>query len=389
MLSDNREALVRVKSFSPDKIRELVSCAYLYGKPGTLGSLLNRPYRAVLGALYNADTDGELSRLGEMNPHGIVAGLSAAAALCGAGESVLVLPSGNGFTQLRSAAEKAGITVADEDFIDCRAHADDLLLHWAALAAVADLIIGEPQRIITSVNSRLTEVMPGEPVGSVMAPGDVKAVRIGASYYTPSVMSEPARAELFAAGGVIKTYGSDCCIVQAAYEQIMRLRKRCCGKCLMCREGLFQFGEILREITKASSNPAEPALAKEIGEALAPAAHCSVGEAAAECMLTVLENFSSELDSHIKKKVCPAAQCAAFSAVYIDPMKCCGCGDCIAVCPEDCIEGKPGYISMIDDVVCTKCGKCAEVCPEGAVVRTQSRIPRLPDRLTKAGRFRR
>jgi fumarate reductase flavoprotein subunit/NADH-quinone oxidoreductase subunit F len=44
---------------------------------------------------------------------------------------------------------------------------------------------------------------------------------------------------------------------------------------------------------------------------------------------------------------------------------------------------------MIDDLSCTKCGKCAEVCPEGAVVQTQNRKPKLPERLTKVGRLRR
>jgi fumarate reductase flavoprotein subunit/NADH-quinone oxidoreductase subunit F len=79
----------------------------------------------------------------------------------------------------------------------------------------------------------------------------------------------------------------------------------------------------------------------------------------------------------------------AFTTFYVNPMKCTGCGGCIDACPEDCIEGRPGYISMIDDLSCTKCGKCAEVCPEGAVVRTQNRKPKLPERLTKVGRFRR
>ena len=75
--------------------------------------------------------------------------------------------------------------------------------------------------------------------------------------------------------------------------------------------------------------------------------------------------------------------------IYIDPMKCTGCEECVEVCPVDCIEGDDGYIHMIDDMDCIKCGKCIEVCPDNAIVRATGRLPKLPDKLTKVGKFRR
>ena len=54
----------------------------------------------------------------------------------------------------------------------------------------------------------------------------------------------------------------------------------------------------------------------------------------------------------------------------------------------DCIDGKSNYIHMIDDFECTKCGKCIAVCEEKAIIQTSGKLPKLPNRLTKVGRFK-
>jgi len=114
---------------------------------------------------------------------------------------------------------------------------------------------------------------------------------------------------------------------------------------------------------------------------------CSVGAKAALPVLTGLELFESEIRSHCGRGTCPTGNCEAFLNVFIDPRKCVGCGDCIDVCPEDCIEGKSGFISMIDEFDCVKCGKCVKVCQHGAAQFASGRVPKLPDKLTKIGRF--
>ena len=90
----------------------------------------------------------------------------------------------------------------------------------------------------------------------------------------------------------------------------------------------------------------------------------------------------------MKKNKCPAGVCAAFVHIYIDPLKCTGCCDCADVCPEGCIEGKAKFIHMIDEFECTKCGKCVEACEEEAIVLTAGKLPKLPSRLTKVGKFK-
>ena len=45
-------------------------------------------------------------------------------------------------------------------------------------------------------------------------------------------------------------------------------------------------------------------------------------------------------------------------------------------------------IHMIDSFECTKCGKCIEACDEDAIIQTSGRVPKLPSRLIKCGKFR-
>ena len=130
-------------------------------------------------------------------------------------------------------------------------------------------------------------------------------------------------------------------------------------------------------------------LTKEIGDAMKFSCLCSVGQEAAKAALDATEKFTGEYEAHIKKNQCPAGVCSSFVHIYIDPQTCTGCGECLDVCPADCIEGKAKYIHMIDEFDCTKCGKCIEACEEGAVIQTAGKLPKLPNRLTKVGKFRR
>ena len=101
-----------------------------------------------------------------------------------------------------------------------------------------------------------------------------------------------------------------------------------------------------------------------------------------------LKYFAGEYEDHIKKKKCANNVCSAFMSIYIDPELCEGCEECADVCPADAIEGKSGYIHMIDEFECTKCGKCISACENDAIIQTNGRLPKLPTRLTKCGKFK-
>ena len=51
----------------------------------------------------------------------------------------------------------------------------------------------------------------------------------------------------------------------------------------------------------------------------------------------------------------------------LDETRCTGCGDCVAVCPTDCLalrEGEPWLVRPGD---CIRCQLCALVCPAEAI----------------------
>ena len=55
---------------------------------------------------------------------------------------------------------------------------------------------------------------------------------------------------------------------------------------------------------------------------------------------------------------------------------CCGCGDCVAVCPSGALEldtlGYPCVTSVGGR--CEQCGLCADVCTRGAIVYTPAML---------------
>lgn len=53
---------------------------------------------------------------------------------------------------------------------------------------------------------------------------------------------------------------------------------------------------------------------------------------------------------------------------YIVTDGCIGCGSCLAVCPQSCIDLSDGR-AAIRQQNCLHCGSCAEVCPAGAVIK--------------------
>ena len=50
-----------------------------------------------------------------------------------------------------------------------------------------------------------------------------------------------------------------------------------------------------------------------------------------------------------------------------DPVKCSGCGACLAVCPRRAIEMRENQTGckypVIDEAACVGCGQCTATCP--------------------------
>lgn len=51
----------------------------------------------------------------------------------------------------------------------------------------------------------------------------------------------------------------------------------------------------------------------------------------------------------------------------LDPARCVGCGDCVAVCPADCLAMAGPFPWLPRPLDCISCTACAVVCPADAI----------------------
>ena len=228
----------------------------------------------------------------------------------------------------------------------------------------------------------------GGKLGDFVKADKAKAIQIGHCFYLPEILDKPLDESFDFANGKVVVLGEKNCMVCAALRELDALRAAGCGICTFCREGAYQLSVIFGAMTKPGADKRELDLAQEIASVMADGSNCPVGGDTALPVLSALALFRGELEAHCGGGKCPAGECSAFSSIYIDPYKCEGAGDCMDVCPVDAIEGKRGFISMIDTFECTKCGKCIEACENEAITFASGKLPKLPDKLTKVGRFR-
>lgn len=397
MLDKIRKSGLREYGSFPENLADKIQgAAKGYMPPGGLPK--------VAGALNNEDLEHILLCVVREHPQKVLEGLGILAYLLDAEEVLLYVPEGESAlkkTLYENACEHGMEVRVEEGIADVRYLRGGLISHFITLIALADLTEDRCKKgsyLCTKLRTSKEEVYT-EPafipygtkirglIPKEMPP--VKAVRLGGHLYAPSIMDTQITETTALGDGVITLYTEDCCMAAAAKEELGKRRMTGCGKCTFCREGVGQLYARVHEITTGKGDDQGLDMMKELGEAMPYSSLCSLGQGAARFTMDTLKLFADEYEQHMKKKRCPAGQCLSFINMYIDPKKCTGCGRCIPVCPSDSVEGLPGYIHMIEEIGCTKCGKCMEICSEQAVGKTMGRIPPIPDRLTRVGRFKR
>ncbi len=345
---------------------------------------------SVVAALNNADTDMVYLELLKADPEKVLEGCAIAALAAGAQKAVLTVPEKEEelAQSLKEKGAQYGVDVVNE-FINIRKNQANLLVHIAACADLADAFADsyEPGIYVSVNGEKLKKVPADAKVSEIADLAGAKAVQVGYAYYTPQEC-DASVGELNPANGIIRVLTDKNCIVDDAAKKTLASKAQSCGKCVFCREGLIQLEFMQSETTQGRGKMEFLDLTKEIGEAMCFSTPCSMGQQCARISLSAMSKFASEYEEHIKKKNCPAGVCQAFVMIYIDPVVCTGCGDCMDVCPKDCIEGKPKFIHMIDEFECDRCGKCVEACEEECIHITTGKVPKLPDRLTKVGKFK-
>ena len=136
-------------------------------------------------------------------------------------------------------------------------------------------------------------------------------------------------------GGLI-VLDEDSCMVDVAKFFLGFTKDEACGKCVPCRAGIPKMLEILTKISQGQGTMEDLDILAELGEMVASASLCGLGQTAPNPGLTTVRHFREEYEAHIIDKRCPAAVC---QALFRAP--------CQHTCPVEL--DIPGYVSLINE----------------------------------------
>jgi NADH-quinone oxidoreductase subunit F len=178
-------------------------------------------------------------------------------------------------------------------------------------------------------NSGLVEVPMGTPLstiifdigGGIPRGKQFKAVQTGG----PSGGCIPARfldspveyetlaklGSIMGSGGMV-VLDETTCMVDVARYFLSFTQAESCGKCVPCRLGTKQMLEILTRITQGKGSEQDIDTLLTIAKTVKECSLCGLGQSAPNPVLTTLDYFRDEYETHIKEKKCPAAVCDAL-----------------------------------------------------------------------------
>jgi NADH:ubiquinone oxidoreductase subunit F (NADH-binding)/(2Fe-2S) ferredoxin/NAD-dependent dihydropyrimidine dehydrogenase PreA subunit len=172
---------------------------------------------------------------------------------------------------------------------------------------------------------------------------------------------------MMGSGGMI-VLDTGTCMVDLARFFLTFTADESCGKCSPCREGTKHMLHILTRICEGRGVPEDLRTLERLARTVKSASLCGLGSTAPNPVLTALQYFRAEFESHINTKKCPAGVCRNLIRLRVDPDLCIGCEQCKDVCGVKAIEGQRKSVHRIDDGKCTRCGACRSVCASEAIM---------------------
>jgi len=175
------------------------------------------------------------------------------------------------------------------------------------------------------------------------------------------------------------------CIVRLLKDKLQTAYPASCGRCVFCREGLYQMYLILEDLGSGKGREHDLSLLRDLSSVIAEQAGCDYGRMAGRMVVSVLDAFYEEFEAHLLKK-CPSLDCPGMFTVHIDPTKCTGCGDCLSRCESGAILGSVGMIHVVNQECCNQCKTCLP-CKENAILRAGLLKPVGPNHPVPVGSY--
>jgi len=168
-------------------------------------------------------------------------------------------------------------------------------------------------------------------------------------------------------GMIVMDHGT--CMLDVARYFLSFLVDESCGKCVPCREGLYQMYQLVSKVCEGEGAEQDLARIEALSRVVATGSLCGLGKSGPNPVLSTIRYFRSEWEAHIRERRCPAGVCRALITYEINHDNCNGCGACLNACVRSAITGtrKKGETFSIDEVECDRCGACAAICKFDAV----------------------
>lgn len=212
--------------------------------------------------------------------------------------------------------------------------------------------------------------------GGIRGEGTFKAVQIGGpsgGCLTEKDLDLPLDFDsLKKAGAMIGSGGlvvmdDHTCIIEVARFFMNFTQNESCGKCVPCREGTKRMLEILERIVSGDGEVDDLDKLLELADTISHTALCGLGKTAAFPVISTINNFREEYETHIIDKKCPSKTCTKLKQFLIEESLCKGCSKCARICPVQAITGKIKEPFKIESSKCIKCGACVASCAFHAI----------------------
>ena len=144
---------------------------------------------------------------------------------------------------------------------------------------------------------------------------------------------------IMGSGGLIVMDEGTCMVDMASYF-LRFAQSESCGNCTPCRNGTRILADTLARITHGEGEPEDLDVLQRASRTMASTSLCGLGQAAANPVMSSLQYFRSEYETHIHDSFCAAAVCTDLFEYTILAERCTGCGLCKTVCETNAIQGE-------------------------------------------------